>query len=163
MLGFCLEPFLAVLVLFPTCRRAVDLPGVFRAEGLSAAAAYAGCGVHTFYNDWMKMGRRIFFLPFSLSNRGYVCKSMSNYVKVSTLAVALHSLEPRVVQMWFKYSKNIPNNTKLFGKSYQQKFVEYVEVRRFCAEVAEGSLVDLFSDAKNMILSIETFWKVIGL
>ena len=49
--------------------------------------------------------------------------------------------------MWFKYSKNIPNNTKLSGKSFQHFYVDYMGVRRFCAEGVEGGLVDLFSDA----------------
>ena len=109
LLRFCLESLLAVLVLLAARRSTVDLPGMLRAEGLTAVTAYARSGVHTFYNVWAKMLTGTSVLPFDLSNRGYVCKSMSKGVKVSTMADNLHDLEPRVVQMWFKYSKNIPN------------------------------------------------------
>ena len=50
--------------------------------------------------------------------------------------------------MWFKYSKKIPNSTKLIRKSFQHFIVEYEEVRRLATGRVEGSTEYLFSDAE---------------
>jgi len=55
--------------------------------------------------------------------------------------------------MWFKYSKIIPNYTKLTGKSFQHFSVDYVRVTPFCTECVEGVSVYLFSDAARPELS----------
>ena len=49
--------------------------------------------------------------------------------------------------MWFKYSKKIPNSTKLIRKSFQHFIVEYEEVRRLATGRVERSTEYLFSDA----------------
>ena len=58
--------------------------------------------VRTIYNYYSRTIVRTSVTPLPPSNGGQVCKSMSNNVKLRTLASSLRDLEPRVVQMWFK-------------------------------------------------------------
>ena len=57
--------------------------------------------------------------------------------------------------MWFKYSKKIPNSTKLIRKSFQHFIVEYEEVRRLATGRVEGSTEYLFPDAMTAEDSVQ--------